>query len=242
MSTDRTDDVRAPHPDEPHSESTASKLNWLRAAVLGANDGVISTAGLVVGVAGANNDRQALLIAGLAGLVAGALSMAAGEYISVSTQRDGEKSLIEKEIWELREMPEEELEELTQIYQDKGLDRDLAEQVAAKLTERDALGAHAEVELGIDPDELTNPWHAAWASMASFTVGALLPVLVIMLPAPINVYATFVAVVIMLAITGSVSARLIDAPLRPAVLRNVIGGSLAMAVTFLIGSAVGVGV
>ncbi|WP_431842238.1 VIT1/CCC1 transporter family protein [Calidifontibacter indicus] len=240
--TDRTDDVRAPHPDEPHSESTASKLNWLRAAVLGANDGVISTAGLVVGVAGANNDRQALLIAGLAGLVAGALSMAAGEYISVSTQRDGEKALVEKEIWELREMPEEELEELTQIYQDKGLDRDLAEQVAAKLTERDALGAHAEVELGIDPDELTNPWHAAWASMASFTVGALLPVLVIMLPAPINVYATFVAVVIMLAITGTVSARLTDAPLRPAVLRNVIGGSLAMAVTFLIGSAVGVGV
>lgn len=242
MSTDRTDDVRAPHPGEPHSESTASKLNWLRAAVLGANDGVISTAGLVVGVAGANNDRQALLIAGLAGLVAGALSMAAGEYISVSTQRDGEKALIEKEIWELREMPEEELEELTQIYQDRGLDRDLAEQVAAKLTERDALGAHAEVELGIDPDELTNPWHAAWASMASFTVGALLPVLVIMLPAPINVYATFVAVVIMLAITGTASARLTAAPLRPAVLRNVIGGSLAMAVTFLIGSAVGVGV
>lgn len=242
MTSDRTEDTPTLEHDEPHGESTASRLNWLRAAVLGANDGVISTAGLVVGVAGANNDRPALLVAGLAGLVAGALSMAAGEYISVSTQRDGEKALIEKERWELREMPEEELEELTRIYQDKGLDRGLAEQVAAKLTEQDALGAHAEAELGIDPDELTNPWHAAFASMASFTVGALLPVLVILLPAPVNVYATFVAVVIMLAVTGTVSARLTEAPLRPAVLRNVLGGSLAMAVTFLIGSAVGVGV
>jgi VIT1/CCC1 family predicted Fe2+/Mn2+ transporter len=230
------------HEGEEHAESTSSKLNWLRAAVLGANDGVISTAGLVVGVAGANNDRTALIVAGLAGLVAGSLSMGAGEYISVSTQRDGERALIEKETRELREMPQEELEELTQIYQAKGLDRGLAEQVAAKLTENDALAAHAEVELGIDPDELTNPWHAAWASMASFTVGALLPVLVILLPAPINIYATFVAVVVMLMITGTVSARLTGAPQRPAVLRNVIGGSLAMAVTYLIGSVVGVGV
>lgn len=236
------DDAPALGHDEPHAESTASRLNWLRAAVLGANDGVISTAGLVIGVAGASNNRQSLVIAGLAGLVAGALSMAAGEYVSVSTQRDGEKALIEKEIWELREMPEEELEELTRIYQGKGLDRQLAEQVAAQLTEHDALAAHAEVELGIDPDELTNPWHAAWASMASFTVGALLPVLVILLPAPVNVYATFVAVVLMLAVTGSVSARLTDADRRAAVLRNVAGGSLAMAVTYLIGLAVGVGV
>mgnify|MGYP000654472924 CR=1 FL=1 len=133
------------HPAEPHIGSVAAKLNWLRAGVLGANDGIVSTAGLVVGVAAATAERSPILTAGIAGLAAGAVSMALGEYVSVSTQRDGEKALIEKEIWELREMPEEELEELTQIYQDRGLDRDLAEQVAAKLTERDALAAGAAV-------------------------------------------------------------------------------------------------
>ncbi len=230
------------HPDEPHDVSDSSRLNWLRAAVLGANDGVISVAGLVIGVAGANNDRNALLVAGLAGLVAGALSMAAGEYVSVSTQRDGEKALLAKERRELREMPQEELEELTQLYQDKGLDRPLAEQVAQQLTDHDALAAHAEVELGIDPDDLTNPWHAAWASMASFTVGALLPTLVILLPSGVNIWATFVAVVVMLAVTGGVSARLSGADTRRAVARNVLGGAVAMTVTYLIGSVVGIGV
>lgn len=243
MSTDATKaDAVVPHPDEPHTESTASRLNWLRAAVLGANDGIISVAGLVIGVAGATNDRQSLLVAGSAGLVAGALSMAAGEYVSVSTQRDGEKALIAKEIRELEEMPEEELEELTQIYQSKGLDRELAERVAVKLTANDALAAHAEVELGIDPDEYTNPWHAAWASMGAFTLGALLPVLVILLPNSINVPVTFLAVAIGLMITGAVSAHLSDANVRAAVLRNVLGGSIAMAVTFGIGSLVGTGV
>lgn len=243
MHTDATKaDAVVPHPDEPHTESTASRLNWLRAAVLGANDGIISVAGLVIGVAGATNDRQSLLVAGSAGLVAGALSMAAGEYVSVSTQRDGEKALIAKEIRELEEMPEEELEELTQIYQSKGLDRELAEQVAVRLTADDALAAHAEVELGIDPDEYTNPWHAAWASMGAFTLGALLPVLVILLPSSINVPVTFLAVAVGLMITGAVSARLSEANVRAAVLRNVLGGSIAMAVTFGIGSLVGTGV
>lgn len=227
---------------EPHDAGHASRLNWLRAAVLGANDGTVSVAGLVIGVAGAANDRQSLVIAGIAGLVAGALSMAAGEYVSVSTQRDGEKALIEKETRELAEMPEEELEELTQIYQGKGLDRGLAEQVAAQLTEHDALAAHAEVELGIDPDEYTNPWQAAWASMAAFTLGALLPVLVILLPQPYNVPITFVAVAIMLAITGAVSAHLSGARKLPAVVRNVGGGAIAMAITYGIGSLVGTGV
>ncbi|MBC9956010.1 VIT family protein [Yimella sp. cx-51] len=230
------------HPDEPHEVGTAARLNWLRAAVLGANDGTVSVAGLVIGVAGATNDNEALLVAGIAGLVAGALSMAAGEYVSVSTQSDGERALIAKEKRELAEMPKEELEELTQLYQAKGLDRDLAEQVAVRLTEHDALGAHAEAELGIDPEEFTNPWHAAWASMAAFTLGALLPALVILLPKPYNVPITFVSVVLMLAITGATSARLSGAHVGRAVARNVAGGSLAMAITYGIGMAVGTGV
>ncbi|GAB3586682.1 VIT1/CCC1 transporter family protein [Calidifontibacter terrae] len=240
MTADETT-YAAPH-DEPHGPLDASRLNWLRAAVLGANDGVISVAGLVIGVAGADNNRTSLLVAGLAGLVAGALSMAAGEYVSVSTQRDGEQALLAQEQRELRDTPHEELEELTGLYQDKGLDRELAEKVARQLTAHDALGAHAEVELGIDPDELTNPWHAAWASMASFTVGALLPTLVILLPSAVNVWATFVAVLVILAVTGAVSAKLSGARAQRAIARNVVGGALAMIVTYLIGMAVGVGV
>lgn len=243
MSVDTTAPEKPhPHPHEPHDTGHAARLNWLRAAVLGANDGVISVAGLVVGVAGATNERGALFIAGAAGLVSGALSMAAGEYVSVSTQRDGEKALIAKETRELAEMPEEELEELTQIYEGKGLDRELAEQVAVQLTEHDALGAHAEAELGIDPDELTSAWAAAFASLAAFTLGALLPVLVILLPAPWNIPVTFASVVVMLAVTGGLSARLSGAVVPRSVVRNVCGGSLAMAVTYGIGTLVGTGV
>ena len=217
-----------PHEGEAHHEGVASKLNWLRAGVLGANDGIVSVAGIVVGVAGASSQRSDIAVAGVAGLVAGALSMAAGEYVSVSTQRDTEKALIAKETAELRDMPQEELEELTQIYQAKGLDRDLAEQVAHQLTEHDALAAHADAELNIDPNELTNPWEAAFASFLAFTVGAALPLAAILLPGPTwRVPITFIAVLIALVITGSVSARLGDAPVRPAVLRNVIGGALA---------------
>ena len=166
MSTDTADLEVGPHDDEPHDESLAARLNWLRAGVLGANDGIVSTAGLVVGVAGATTDRRAILVAGVAGLVAGAMSMAAGEYVSVSTQRDSEQALLAKERRELREEPEEELAELAGLYVQKGLAEDLALQVAEQLTEHDALGAHAEAELGIDPDDLTNPWHAALASMS----------------------------------------------------------------------------
>ncbi|MBB2894414.1 VIT1/CCC1 transporter family protein [Flexivirga oryzae] len=232
-----------PHEGEQQDEALSSRLNWLRAGVLGANDGIVSVAGIVAGVAGATTNRTQILIAGVAGLVAGALSMAAGEYVSVSTQRDSERAMIRKEKHELRELPEEELEELTQIYQSKGLRRELAAQVARELTEHDALAAHAEVELGIDPDELTNPWEAAGASFLSFTVGALIPLVAILLPAPgLRVPICFVAVAIALIVTGAVSARLGEAPARPAVIRNVLGGMLAMAITYGVGTLVGTAV
>ena len=211
--------------------------------MLGANDGIVSTAGLVIGVAAATTDRGAILTAGLAGLAAGAMSMAAGEYVSVSTQRDTEQALLAKERHELREMPEEELAELTSLYEDRGLTPELAHQVAVQLTEHDALAAHAEVELGIDPNELTNPWHAAWASMIAFTVGAVLPLLAILLPPPGGrVPVTALAVVAALALTGWLSASLGGARMRPAIVRNVAGGVLAMVVTYGIGSLVGLSI
>lgn len=231
-----------PHPREPHDRSFAGRLNWLRAAVLGANDGIVSTAGLVVGVAGATTDRPAIAIAGIAGLVAGALSMAAGEYVSVSTQRDSERALLDLERHELATEPEDELAELAELYAAKGLSEPLAWQVAEELTAHDALAAHADIELGIDPEELTNPWHAALASMVAFIVGALLPLLTIVLsPAATRVPVTVLAVAATLALTGWASARLGYGRTTPAVLRNTGGGLLAMAITFAVGSLVGTG-
>jgi VIT1/CCC1 family predicted Fe2+/Mn2+ transporter len=229
-----------PHQGEPHGEGMGARLNWLRAGVLGANDGIVSTAGIVIGVAAATPSRTAILTAGIAGLAAGAMSMAAGEYVSVSTQRDTERALIAKETRELREMPEEELAELAGLYELKGLTPELAQEVAVQLTRHDALGAHAEAELGIDPNNLTNPWNAAWASMIAFTLGALLPLLAILLP-PISarILVTAVSVALALALTGWASARLGRAPVRAAVVRNVLGGCLAMAVTYGIGTVVG---
>ncbi|MFJ7627953.1 VIT family protein [Streptomyces sp. NPDC097595] len=232
--------TRAPEHDEPHGAGLGTRLNWLRAAVLGANDGVVSTAGLVVGVAGATDDRGALLTAGLAGLLAGSLSMAAGEYVSVSTQRDSEKAALATEKRELQETPEAELAELTGLLQGKGLSREVAREAAVQLTERDALRAHAEVELGIDPDDLTNPWHAAGASFLAFTVGALLPLLAIVLPpAPARVPVTVLSVLAVLAVTGWWSARLGAAAPGRAVLRNMCGGAVAMAVTYVAGHLLG---
>ena len=237
---DTLDPPVGPHEDEPHGEGLNNRLNWLRAGVLGANDGIVSTAGLVMGVAGATSDRTTILVAGIAGLVAGALSMAAGEYVSVSTQSDSERALLDKERRELVDEPAEELAELAGIYVAKGLSEDLAREVAEALTAHDALGAHAEAELGIDPDDLTNPWTAAWASMVSFTVGALLPLLTIVLTPPGGrVVVTVVAVLVALALTGWASARLGFGAPRKAVLRNVAGGLLAMAVTYGIGTVVG---
>jgi VIT1/CCC1 family predicted Fe2+/Mn2+ transporter len=229
-----------PHEDEPHTESVGARLNWLRAGVLGANDGIVSTAGLVMGVAGATSDRTAILIAGLAGLVAGAISMAAGEYVSVSTQRDSELALLAKERRELEEDPYDELAELAHLYVEKGLSERLAREVAVELTEHDALAAHADVELGIDPDDLTNPWHAAWASMLAFTVGALLPLLTITLSAPdLRVGVTVVSVALALALTGWASAQFGYGPTGRAVVRNVAGGLFAMGATYAVGALVG---
>ncbi|MET9217150.1 MULTISPECIES: VIT1/CCC1 transporter family protein [unclassified Nocardia] len=224
------------HPHEPHAEGLASRLNWLRAGVLGANDGIVSTAGLVVGVAATTNNTHTILTAGVAGLVAGAISMAAGEYVSVSTQRDSEKALLAKERRELAEDPAAELAELTGIYEAKGLSPATARTVAEELTAHDAFTAHAEAELRLDPTELTNPWAAAGSSAVAFTCGALLPLIAIAIPpAQWRVPVTFAAVLLALALTGSVSARLGGSRRGKAVLRVVLGGALAMAITYAIG-------
>jgi VIT1/CCC1 family predicted Fe2+/Mn2+ transporter len=229
------------HEAEPHAggASIAGRLNWLRAGVLGANDGVVSTSSLVLGVAGATSSLTSIVTAGLAGMFAGALSMAAGEYVSVSSQRDSEQALLDRERAELASDADAELAELAGFYQAKGLSAELARQVAQELTKHDALAAHAEVELGIDPDELVNPWQAAWASFVAFTVGALLPLLVIgFLPDGLRIGGTVVTVLAGLVVTGVISARLGKAPVGRAVLRNVVGGGIAMAVTYGIGSLV----
>lgn len=228
------------HVGEPHGRGLGGRLNWLRAGVLGANDGIVSVAGIVVGVAGATTARGPIFLAGLAGLVAGAVSMALGEYVSVSSQRDTELALLDKEKNELREEPQDELAELTAIYQSKGLKPETARAVALELTAHDALSAHLEAELGIDPDELTNPWQAAGASALSFLLGALLPLVAILLPPPTwRVPVTVAAVLTALAITGSISARLGGAAPRRALPRVVIGGALALAVTYGVGHLFG---
>jgi vacuolar iron transporter family protein len=226
--------------DEPHEPGMASRLNWLRAGVLGANDGIVSTAGIVIGVAGATNQTAPIVTAGIAGLAAGAMSMAVGEYVSVSSQRDSERELLAKERRELRETPEEELAELAGLYAAKGLTAEVAQTVAEQLTAADALAAHAEVELGINPQELAHPGHAAWASFVSFVAGALLPLLAMALLAiRVRVALTVVTVAVALMLTGVLSARLGHAHwLRP-VVRNVLGGALAMALTYGVGTLAG---
>ena len=219
----------------------SSRLNWLRAGVLGANDGIVSTAGLVVGVAAATTERGVIATAGIAGLVAGAVSMALGEYVSVSTQRDTEKAMLAKERRELAESPDEEFAELISMYRSKGLSLGTAQLVARELTDHDAFAAHVDIELGIDPDELTNPWHAAYASAIAFTLGSALPLLAILLPpAQHRGYPS----------PSSPSCSPWRSPARSApvsaarskgkaVMRVVVGGALAMAVTFGIGQLLG---
>ncbi|MEB4211387.1 VIT family protein [Mycobacterium sp. 94-17] len=231
---------RASHPHEPHVGSVSSKLNWLRAGVLGANDGIVSTAGIVVGVAAAAAERVPILTAGSAGLVAGAVSMALGEYVSVSTQRDAEKALLSQERRELREDPAAELDELAALYEAKGLTPATARTVAEELTDHNPLLAHAEVELGINPEALTNPWQAAASSALSFALGALLPLIAILAPSPTwRIPVTVTAVLFALVVTGAVSAGLGGAPRGRAMLRNAVGGGLALAVTYAIGHLVG---
>jgi VIT1/CCC1 family predicted Fe2+/Mn2+ transporter len=224
---------------DPHASHIANRLTWLRAGVLGANDGIVSTAGLVVGVAAATTSSSVIFTAGLAGLVAGGVSMALGEYVSVSTQRDTQRALLQKERQELDEMPEAELEELAGLYAAKGLSAETARVVARELTDRDAFAAHIDVELGIDPDDLSNPWQAAVSSAVAFTLGAVVPLIAILLP-PVSarVPVAFLSVLIALVLTGTVSAILGGARKWRAVLRVVLGGALAMLVTYGIGQMV----
>ena len=236
-----TDSPAGAHPDEPHRQGLSQRLNWLRAGVLGANDGIVSTAAVVVGVAGATSDVGPVLIAGLAALVGGAISMALGEYVSVSSQRDSEHALIQKERRELAEEPEAELAELIGLYEAQGLSRDTATRVATELTASDALKAHLSIELNIDADDVVSPWAAAFASAVAFTVGAILPMLTILLaPVEVRVPLTFVAVLIALAVTGYLAAWIGGARRGRAILRTVIGGALALGATYAVGALFGV--
>ena len=226
---------------EPHNQKIGKKLNWLRASVLGANDGIVSIAALVVGVAGASNSSGFILIAGIAGVVAGAISMGVGEYVSVSAQRDTEKALIEKERQEHENGPERELEELAEIYINKGLSLQTARTVAEELTAHGALAAHLDAELNIDEDDLVSPWHAAYASTLAFLCGAMFPIVMIIIPPPsLRIPVTFLGVFIALTITGMLSAYAGGANKKKAVMRLVLGGMIAMAVTFSIGKLFGI--
>lgn len=226
---------------ELHSTAANSKLNWLRAAVLGANDGIVSVAAVVVGVAGATSESGFILTAGIAAIVGGALSMAVGEYVSVSTQRDTERALLKKERFELDNYPEQELEELAAIYKQKGLSDATAHVVARELTQNDAFAAHVDAELGIDPNDLTNPWHAAYASAGAFLSGGIIPLIAVVLaPEQARLFAIFGGVLAALAITGGLSAYAGGAHKTTAVVRNIVGGALAMGITFGIGKLFGV--
>jgi VIT1/CCC1 family predicted Fe2+/Mn2+ transporter len=213
----------------------------LRAAVLGANDGIISIASLAVGVASATSTREPIILASMAGLVAGALSMAAGEYVSVSSQTDTEKADIEREIQELEEMPEEELCMLSQIYESRGLKKETAMQVAIELTEHDALKAHVRDELGINEISKAHPIQAAFASFASFTIGGVLPLLVTLF-APINKmeYWLYASTILFLIILGTTAAKTGGSSIKKAILRITIWGTIAMVLTALVGYMFGV--
>ena len=220
-------------PDNPTSNAL---LNKLRAAVLGANDGIVSTSAVVMGVAGATSDQKAIVTAGLAALVAGALSMAVGEYVSVSSQSDAEKAYIEKEKAELAADPAGELQELAKAYEDLGVSPKTAQKVAEELTEKDALRAHLHVEFNLDEDDLNSPVQAAVASLIAFTIGGLVPFLAIVFaPATVHIPVTIVAVVIALLLTGYFSASVGGASKGRAMVRVVIGGILAMVITYYVG-------
>ncbi len=227
-----------------HSEGHyGHRVGWLRAMVLGANDGIISTAALLLGVAAANSTRTAILTAGMAGLVAGAVSMALGEYVSVSSQRDSERSDIEKEKWELANQADHELEELTAIYRSKGLPQELAKEVAVQLTEHDALATHLLDELGISQDELAKPFQAAWSSALSFSVGASIPLVATAVASASWRIAAIIAVTMVALVgLGYIGARAGGAGPARSIARVVIGGAIAMGVTMAVGWAFGAAV
>jgi VIT1/CCC1 family predicted Fe2+/Mn2+ transporter len=217
------------------------RSNWLRAAVLGANDGIISISSLAIGVAAASATREPIVLATVAGLVAGALSMAAGEYVSVSSQTDVEKADIEREKIELATMPQEELEILAQIYEKRGLKRDTALQVAVELTEKDALAAHIRDELGINEISQANPMQAAVASGAAFTVGGVLPLLVILFaPVKSMEYWLYAFTILFLIVLGTIAAKAGGSSIKKAILRITIWGTIAMLLSALVGYLFGV--
>lgn len=219
------------------------RSNWLRAAVLGANDGIISISSLAIGVAAASSNREPIILATVAGLVAGALSMAAGEYVSVSSQTDTEKADIEREIIELKEMPEEELNILAQIYEKRGLKKETAMQVAIELTEKDALAAHIRDELGINEISQANPIQAALASGTAFTVGGILPLLVTLF-APVKgmEYWLYGSTIAFLIILGTMAAKTGGSSIPKAIIRITVWGTIAMALSALVGYIFGVNV
>jgi VIT1/CCC1 family predicted Fe2+/Mn2+ transporter len=221
----------------------SGRTGWLRAAVLGSDDAIVSTASLMIGVAASAASKEAILIAGIAGLVAGAMSMAVGEYVSVSSQRDAEQADIVREKKELEEQPEAELAELAQIYAKRGLDPDLAMKVALQLSARDRLGTHLLDELGINQYSLARPMQAAWISAASFAGFALVPIAALFIAPPtLRIPAIAALSLVSLAALGAFGGHLGGAPLGRAALRVTLGGSLAMAVTALIGHILGVSV
>jgi vacuolar iron transporter family protein len=225
---------------EPQGKDLSSRLNWLRAGVLGANDGIVSVAAIVVGVAGVSATPGPILTAGMAGLIGGAVSMALGEYVSVSSQSDSQRAVIERKRRELAEQPDEKLSELAGAYRRKGLTEDTARRVAEELTEQNALEAHLSVDLHADEDEVVNPWQAAFASAISFTLGAVLPILAILLPPEAwRVPVTFASVLVALAVTGGVGAYLGGGSRGKAALRVVVGGAMALAFTFMVGRLLG---
>jgi VIT1/CCC1 family predicted Fe2+/Mn2+ transporter len=221
----------------------SGRIGWLRAAVLGADDAIVSTASLMIGVAAATASNKAILVAGVAGLVAGAMSMAVGEYVSVSSQRDAEQADIGLETQELATEPEAELQELAMIYVKRGLEKDLALKVAEQLSAHDRLGAHMRDELGIDQASLARPLQAAWISAASFATFAIVPIVALLVaPAAWRIPMIAFFSLVSLAVLGAFGGHLGGAPLGRAALRVTIGGALAMTVTALIGKILGVSV
>ncbi len=231
------------HTEVERTADLGHKLNWLRAAVLGANDGIISVAGLVIGVLAAGVAGKELLTVAAAALIAGAVSMALGEYVSVSAQRDTESALVEKERYELEHLEEEEHEELVGILQGYGITPETAEQAASEMAKQDLLKTHLALELGIDPDELIRPVQAAYSSAAAFTAGAIIPVLAgVLAPKGFEIPLVFIATLSALMITGWISAHLGEASRSRAMVRLVVGGAAAMGFTWVIGQLFGVAV
>jgi vacuolar iron transporter family protein len=230
-------EITSAHPEEPHKSHRAG---WLRAAVLGADDGLVSVSSIMLGVSAAHANNSIILTAGIAGLVAGAMSMAAGEYISVSSQKDSQKADIEQESKSLKMNPKAELEELTEIYMQRGLDKKLAQQVASQLHEHDALEAHLRDEIGIDPEDLSNPVQALLASAIAFSIGALIPIFAaLVFKGSKSEIAIVIATLVALAISGAAGAFLGGGNKLWAAARVFLGGGVAMAVTSLIGHLIG---